>query len=77
VAEVIATGFPCLAGICPEMYMEQAFVRAGLAPKNPLPVARDLGRRSILLLVHPTLSRCDMERYADAVEQVIRRAMNG
>jgi dTDP-4-amino-4,6-dideoxygalactose transaminase len=77
VAEVIATGFPCLAGICPEMYMEQAFVRAGLAPESPLPVARDLGRRSILLLGHPTLSRCDMERYADAVEQVIRRAMNG
>ena len=77
VSEVNAAGFPCLSGICPEMYREQAFVRAGLAPENPLPMARDLGGRSLLLLVHPTLSRCDMERYADAVAQVIRRAMNG
>lgn len=77
VSEVNADGFPCLAGICPELYREQAFVRAGLAPENPFPVARDLGRQSLLLLVHPTLSKRDMERYADAVEQVIRRAMNG
>lgn len=76
VSEVNAAGFPCLSGICPEMYREQAFVRAGLGPGNPLPVARDLGGRSLLLLVHPTLSTCDMERYAEAVAQVIRRAMN-
>lgn len=77
VSEVNATGFPCLAGICPEMYREQAFVRAGLTPNHPLPVARSLGARSILLLVHPTLSICDLDRYADAVARVIHRAMNG
>jgi len=75
VAEINAAGLPCLAGVCPEMYREQAFVRAGYVPEKPFPVARDLGSRSLLLLVHPTLTDEDLHRYAGAVERVLHSAL--
>lgn len=75
VAEINALGMPCLAGICPEMYRELAFERSGLAPVRGLPVARDVGARSILLLVHPTISSEELEAYADVVFKVLQNAM--
>lgn len=57
-------GIPCNTGVCPEIYREKAF-KKGLykihgAPKNKgdvfLPVARQLGETSIMLMVHPTLT---------------------
>ena len=71
VEEVSATGMPCLAGICPEMYRERAFTAAGLGPASPLPVAGELGGRSMLLLVHPTIATDELRTYADAVEEVL------
>lgn len=76
VAEIQAAGFPALAGICPEIYREQAFVRSGLVPSAPLPVAHELGGRSLLLLVHPTLTPEDMARYAEAVARILRAALS-
>lgn len=75
VAEISAQGMPCLAGVCPEIYREQAFVRNGLGPAERLPVASDLGQRSILLLVHPTISSQEMRDYADVVLNVLKRAL--
>ena len=74
VTEIARAGMPCLAGICPEMYREQAFTKAGLA-SAPLPVAQYLGERSMLLLVHPTLSAEDLRAYADVVADVLRMSM--
>ncbi|MDH4056692.1 MAG: aminotransferase, partial [Gammaproteobacteria bacterium] len=39
-----------------------------------LPVARALGETSIMLPVHPTLSRADMEDIITAVCKVMRNA---
>ena len=75
VAEINAQGMPCLAGVCPEIYREQAFARTGLGPVDSLPAANDLGQRSILLLVHPTISSEDLEMYAEVVVDVLRKAM--
>ncbi|MBU4524548.1 MAG: DegT/DnrJ/EryC1/StrS family aminotransferase [Desulfomicrobium sp.] len=75
VAKINAQGMPCLAGICPEIYREQAFVQIGLGPAASLPVANDLGQRSILLLVHPTISSEDIEGYAEVVGGVLKKAM--
>ena len=77
VAEITAQGMPCLAGICPEMYRELAFERAGLAPASSLPVARDVGARGMLLLVHPTITSEELEVYADVVLDVLQEAMSG
>ena len=75
VSEIASAGMPCQAGICPEMYREKAFLDAGIHLASPLPVAHDLGTRSLMLLVHPTLTDGDLEAYADVVSNVLRRAM--
>ena len=73
-AEVVARGAPCYTGTCSEIYLEKAFVDAGLGPKERLPVARELGETSLMFLVHPTLSEADMNAVADVVEEVVREA---
>jgi dTDP-4-amino-4,6-dideoxygalactose transaminase len=75
VAEINAKGMPCLAGVCPEIYREQAFVRTGFGPAKCLPVANDLGQRSILLLVHPTISSEELVNYADIVSDILKGAL--
>ena len=75
VTEITAQGMPAFAGVCPEIYREQAFVRAGMGPAAPLPVAGSLGARSLLLLVHPTITPDDMSRYAGVVVRVLRAAL--
>lgn len=73
-AEVVARGAPCYTGTCSEIYLEKAFVDAGLGPKERLPVARELGETSLMFLVHPTLTEADMNAVADVVEEVVREA---
>lgn len=75
VEEVSATGMPCLSGICPEMYRERAFTAAGLGPASPLPVAGELGGRSMLLLVHPTITADELRAYADTVAEVLLKSL--
>jgi dTDP-4-amino-4,6-dideoxygalactose transaminase len=77
VAAINAQGFPCLAGICPEIYRELAFERSGLTPPSSLAVAKDVGARSVLLLVHPTITTEELEVYADVVFGVLKSAMKG
>jgi dTDP-4-amino-4,6-dideoxygalactose transaminase len=68
---ISAEGIPCYSGSCPEIYLEKAFVAAGMGPAERLPVARELGETSLMFLVHPTLADADM---ADAV-QATRKVM--
>ena len=65
---------PCRNGICGEIYMEKAFEKAGLRPKERLPVAKMLGERSLMFMVHPTLSTGDMNDVADRIGEVIEEA---
>lgn len=51
----IASGIPCQSGACPEVYREQACIRAGFMPDVRLPSAKLLGLTSITLPVDPTL----------------------
>ena len=75
--EVNARGVPCLQGVSPEIYREQAFIDAGLAPASPLPVARELGETSVMLLVDPTLGVQDMAEAARVVWDVMEEATGG
>lgn len=72
--EVAARGVACFSGACPEIYREKAMAERGFAPPAPLPVARELGHTSLMLLVHPTLDEAAMHRTADVVEAVVREA---
>ncbi len=46
-------GFSATIGPCPEIYREEAFVTLGFSPKQTLPVAAELGNRSLVLPTHP------------------------
>ncbi len=71
---VKAEGIPCGSGSCSEIYLEQAFETAGLAPSVRFPVARELGEDSLALLVHHTAGEREMREAADAVEKVLEVA---
>ncbi len=65
-----AEGIPCLSGSCSEIYLEKAFVKAGLCPPERLKTAKALGETSLMFLAHPTLTEQDMEDVCLAVEKV-------
>jgi dTDP-4-amino-4,6-dideoxygalactose transaminase len=72
--EMNARGVVCLQGTCAEIYREKAFVDAGFAPVDRLPVAAELDATSIMLLVDPTHSESDMMRTASVLRQVMMEA---
>ena len=67
---VAAEGIPCYSGSCSEIYLESAFP-SEWRPTRRLPVAKELGETSLMFLVHPTLSRQDIEDTCAAVEKVM------
>ncbi|MBN1193320.1 MAG: DegT/DnrJ/EryC1/StrS aminotransferase family protein [Coriobacteriia bacterium] len=71
---IAAEGVPCLFGACAEIYREQAFADAGLAPPERLPGARAADETSIAFLVHPTLTARDLDDTARAVRKVLEVA---
>lgn len=76
-AAIRAEGIPCFSGSCGEVYRELAFQKLGLGPEKPFPVARELGETSLMLLVHPTLGKTQMESMAEVVSRVIETAVKG
>lgn len=64
-------GSPAFSGSCSEMYLEKAFEGPGLRPAERLPVARELGETSLMLLVHPTLSEEALDGVAAAVKAAL------
>ena len=48
-----SSGVPAAVGPCPEIYLEDAIVSLGIAPKERCPVANELGNKSMVLSVHP------------------------
>lgn len=74
VEEINALGVPCYQGSCSEVYLERAFVRAGLQPEVRLPVARELGETSLMFLVHPTLTDSEVEKTCSVLADVLTRA---
>jgi len=72
---VVAEGVPCQYGTCAEIYREQAFVDARLAPETRLPGAAHLHEVSLAFPVHPTLSDVDIDDIASAVRSVMEVAV--
>lgn len=67
-------GLPCYSGSCSEVYLEKAFDGTTSVPPNRLPIARELGETSIMLLVHPTLTQADLQVATSALNQVLTEA---
>ena len=72
-AEINAQGVPCFSGSCSEIYLEKAFP-AEWRPKERLPVARELGETSLMLLVHPTLTEQHIQAACDTIRRVMAEA---
>lgn len=67
-------GIPCFSGSCGEIYLEKAFARHNLRPKERLPIARHLGDTALMFLVHPTLVESDIAATVAAVKSVVAEA---
>lgn len=74
VESVNAQGVPCYQGSCSEIYKEKAFDGTGWRPLKPLPVARELGERSLMFLVHPTLTDIEVQKTCDVLDGVLKQA---
>ena len=74
VQALMAQGVPAYQGSCSEVYLERAFDGTPWRPRERLPIARQLGETSIMLLVHPTLTEDDMARTVAALHLVLTEA---
>lgn len=72
--EISARGVPCFVGSCSEVYLERAFDDTPWRPAERLPVARELGEESVMMLVHPTLTDEQIAHAAAVVKEVIAKA---
>ena len=72
--EILSAGYPVFSGSCSEIYLEQCFRDAGLAPPERLPIAKELGQSSLMLLVHPTISTQQMHKYSEVVSSVLLKS---
>ncbi len=68
------SNIPCMHGICPEVYLENAFNGTTFRPKKRLDVAKTLGETSIMFLTHPTITDLDMERIDLPIKRVLKLA---
>lgn len=71
---IVARGVPCFPGSCSEVYLERAFDNSGYRPAERLPVARELGETSLMFLVHPTLTRAEIEKTCVVIAEVMETA---
>lgn len=74
IEDLRAQGVKASQGVCPEVYLEAAFSKAGLQPEEPLPVARLLGESSIMFLVDPTIQMDEVTHTCRAVQSTFGRA---
>jgi dTDP-4-amino-4,6-dideoxygalactose transaminase len=73
--EINARGVPAFSGSCSEVYLEHAFDDTGWRPNPHLPIARELGETSIMLMVHPTLTALEIDRTIGALRDVMVEAV--
>jgi len=65
----------CDVGSCSEVYLEKAFDNTGFRPKERLPNAKELGETSLMFLVHPTLTKDEIQQTCDAINSVMGLAV--
>ena len=72
--EINLLDVPCYTGACPEVYLEKAFDKSGLRPVERLVNAKKLGETSLMFLVHPTLTKNEINQTCDAIISVMKLA---
>ncbi|MFV3410582.1 DegT/DnrJ/EryC1/StrS family aminotransferase [Bdellovibrio bacteriovorus] len=74
-AAMNAEGIPCFSGSCSEIYLEEAFKRMELGPRERLQNAKLLGEVSLMFLVHPTLDEVYVKDVVVALKKVMQEAV--
>ncbi|MBT1450709.1 DegT/DnrJ/EryC1/StrS aminotransferase family protein [Glaciecola sp. XM2] len=69
--EISARGVPCFSGSCSEVYLEKAFDNTTFRPIQRLPNAKLLGETSLMFLVHPTLTKSEIELTCAVLQEVL------
>ena len=57
-----------------ELYLEKAFEKNNLCPKQRLPIAQQLGETSLMFLIHPTLTEEMMHAVGQIIQSVLQSA---
>ena len=65
-------GVPCYTGSCPTVFREKAFACEPWLKPIELPNADILGKDSLMLLVHPTLTEAEISKTLDVLTKVSR-----
>lgn len=74
VIEINKLGVPCFSGSCSEVYLEKAFARSGLRPKVRLKFAKELGETSLCFLVHPNITKKEIDLTCKSINSVAEKA---
>nr|WP_154745366.1 DegT/DnrJ/EryC1/StrS aminotransferase family protein [Pseudomonas karstica] len=73
-SEISAMGVPVFSGSCSEVYLEKAFDGTGWRPENRLAIAKELGETSLMFLVHPTVTRSEIDKTCTVLGEVMTLA---
>ena len=71
IEEINNLGVPCFSGTCSEVYLEKAFDNTGWRPEVRLPIAKELGENSLMFLVHPTLTKVEINKTVKIIKQIM------
>ncbi|WP_394229053.1 DegT/DnrJ/EryC1/StrS family aminotransferase [Shewanella colwelliana] len=74
VDEIMALGVPAFQGSCSEVYLEKAFENTPWRPDIRLPNAVELGDTSLMFLVHPTLTKAEIDKTCEVIRRVLLSA---
>ena len=74
ISEIVKYGYPAYSGCCSEIYLEKCFIRNACQPKKRLPIARELGETSLMFLIHPTITKQIIDKYAQVISIVLKKA---
>ncbi|MDD7804233.1 MAG: DegT/DnrJ/EryC1/StrS aminotransferase family protein [Endozoicomonas sp. (ex Botrylloides leachii)] len=75
VNEINTVGVPCYQGSCSEVYLEKAFDNTDFRPQAPLLTARELGKTSLMFLVHPSLTKGEIDKTCKAIQWIMGDAL--
>lgn len=68
---ILESGVPVYQGSCSEVYLEKAFDNTCWRPKKRLPNAIALGETSLMFLVHPTLTKEEIDKTCNVIKKVL------
>ena len=74
IKEINKLGIPCFSGSCSEVYLEKAFKKSNLKPRQRLVSAKELGETSLCFLIHPSLTSMEIDLTCKTINNVAKRA---